>query len=100
MPTKRTPIGRDKKSRITPESVALYRQLREIFDNGDDEQWREACDLRRKLNQLLGRSQPWLNSVFWTIASEQCAHPPGTGSYQDWPTALALRKALDEAIGK
>lgn len=100
MPTTRTPIRRGRSGKFTPEVIELYRQLREIHDADDADLWAESYELRLKLKQLLNRREPWLNDIFWTIGGdEQCVHSPDSAAHDDWPTALAIRQALDEAIG-
>jgi len=100
MPTTRTPIRRQGiRGKITPEAVALYRQLRKIHDSGDEERWREASDLRSKLDQVLGRTEPWLENIFWVIGDD--TPPDWMTQDQDrvrrWHEAKQVLTALEQA---
>jgi hypothetical protein len=68
MTTKRIPIRRDRRARLTPETVALWIVLREIEDDPDGKEWepegryREYLDgtneLCRRLGLWWGHSNP------------------------------------------
>lgn len=103
MPSKRTPIDRPLVARITPEAVALFRQIEEILAAGLDETWeaeggrrRECLDAEVRLHGLLG-IQPW---------DEEPNHCSSNGPPPEWckgeraeryKKAQAWRRALEEA---
>ena len=79
MPTKRRPIKRDLRQRITPEAVAAY-----------------IADDDALLHELLGL-KPWEESPL--DVGDENTNPPGTAAYESWPKARALRDEL-EALAK
>jgi hypothetical protein len=100
MPTKRTPINRQARQRITPVAVEAFRKMKAARERCvcDDEEC-EACDEWWTLHQTLHRelsAKPW---EFPCIVSpdEPCVFPAGTAGAAYWPTAQALYRALDEA---
>jgi hypothetical protein len=88
MATTRTPISRNKKTKITPEVIAAYIKARD----GDG----DAC---LELDQLLGR-QLWEVSIADTIGLDA---PPGwmvlrqPKRISDWHKAHDIRVELDRA---
>jgi len=79
MATKRTPIKRDLRQRITHEAVKAY------LDEDDGE-----------LCRLLGLT-PWKISPLDAVGP--CVYSGGTGRAMSWPQAAALREELRKAAG-
>src|SRR5262245_64040374 len=91
MPTKRTPLGRPPRSRITPEAVALFRRCMEIREAGEhadnrDEYLRASVDL----HHLLGR-RLWQEDIL--DAADPT--PPDYVDPDEWKQAHALYVELE-----
>ena len=103
MPTLRTPIGRPPRGgHITPEVIALFKQVRELEDSSDVGLWeseggarRQWLDLRGALHTALGR-KPWDHVVF------DCADPiphPTIKPDSDYKAAHQLYLELERLAG-
>lgn len=105
MATNRTPINRATKAKITPQMVALYHLLSEIFDDDDHRTWEEDGGRRREflgansLLDALAHRAPWQTSVIDAIF--HC--PDGPPAWErntaerDWAGARSIATALEEA---
>lgn len=107
MTTKRTPIRRNVKPRITAEVLALWRKIQEIEAEGDDRAWeeeggrrRECMDAHNELNQLLG-IRSWQRNP----AQVREPEPPkwmtagNLLAADQWREAWKLRQAIEAAAG-
>ena len=100
MPTRRTPIDRDRRVQITPAMVALWKRGQEILATKAEQKWeeeggrrREFLDLAVELHELLDR-RPWEVDVFYVDAMK-----PGDDQDQgDWVGAATARRALVAAL--
>lgn len=91
MTTNRTPISRIAVSKITPECVALYREMRS-----------SRSDAARKLANSRLRAALGLCPWQWptTVSpDEDCCYPAGTEGAKWWPSAQALFVELEAAAG-
>src|SRR5215212_1953002 len=103
MTTKRTPLRRDARVRITPEMLALWAKLHEIAaEDGGYDEWepggrrREFLDTSGELNRALG-VKPWEQCPFFTDGPEPPAHKRDPWRAALWTKAWDLRCALDAA---
>jgi hypothetical protein len=104
MPTKRTPLKRDLRVRITPRTIDLFVQIEQILDAGLDDIWedeggrrREYLDKAFELHRLLGRD-PCQTQVQWITGP---APPPfNREEIHDHEGAWLLRQALLAAAEK
>ena len=97
MTTKRTPIRRNARVRITPEIVALWRRLEEIKAAGGDEEWepvrqrREFSDTHLTLHRALGL-RPWEANPFDV---DDGPRPPYQTCYSgSWEQTQELRRVI------
>jgi hypothetical protein len=89
MTTKRTPIARPQRSRITPVAVAAFVAME---DATTDE---ERNDAHSALHDALGL-KPWE----WPAIEHPdsvCPYPAGSAAARHWPEAMKLYEALKEA---
>src|SRR5690242_1476622 len=101
MPTKRRPIARSTRPRITPELVELYRRCLEIIEAGQDEAWedeggrrRELLDAHVALMSGLGL-RPWHYSPLWVSLD---GPPAPHADPERHALAQQLRRALEAAL--
>jgi hypothetical protein len=80
MPTKRTPINRATRRRISPKAVAAFKAKDEV-----------------ELHRALGL-KPWEASPLDAGPRASCPWPSGTGGFVTWGQAQALRAALEAAV--
>ncbi|MGE3159007.1 MAG: hypothetical protein AB7E84_00255 [Xanthobacteraceae bacterium] len=79
MPTRRTPVNRSPRRRITEEAIAAYR-------SGD----------RIALGRAL-RLRPWEYPGPLDVATDEpCSYPAGSAAGVWWPRLLELRRELEE----
>jgi hypothetical protein len=105
MPTRRTPIGRHARSRITPQAAALFRLCLEIQETGCDQfleedggRRREFLDAHSDLGRLLGLA-PWEASPLDVPDEGPCPWAGSGNCYAaSWPQAQEIRAALKNAI--
>jgi hypothetical protein len=102
MTTKRVPINRPTQPKITDEAVQLWKKIREIQSDGDDDFFeyedgrrREFFDAEISLEKLLGISP-------WEITPSSAAHPAPPPHYEHerrahYSRAHALFMALEDA---
>jgi hypothetical protein len=109
MSTKRTPISRRSRLRVTPQMLELFRRGLEVKAKGADrdengskqEEYRET-DL--SLHRLLGL-RPWHPSVF-SVDSAEYPGPvvgdlrPGMTWQQSRPFIAAIRRELEAALAE
>jgi hypothetical protein len=105
MTTKRTPIRRATKARVTPEIIALWLKLKEIVADETCEEWepegrrREYLDTSKALRQALG-IPPWGSNPINAVserAPDYMHHNPL--AFEGWQTAWEWRCALEAACG-
>jgi hypothetical protein len=82
MPTKRKPIKRPIRQRVTLAAIKAYRA-------GDD------AELRRLLALA-----PWEASPLEVDADEPCPYSPDKAIALSWPKAVALREELEKAASE
>jgi hypothetical protein len=87
MPTRRTPIKRPQRRRITPAVVELFKLWQAAEDRG------ERLALERELEFALGL-RPW---EFIAAPDEPCCHPHGTAAAEWHPHAQSLFRILAHA---
>jgi hypothetical protein len=99
MSTKRTPITREQRPRITDEVVDLFRRARSIARIGEHEiserdggRRREYLDLCVELDEALGR-RPWMECVMDVTPAD--LELQWADSIHDMAGAVALRRALE-----
>jgi hypothetical protein len=93
MPTNRTPINRPPTTRITPEAVEIFRQMRETRD-GSDQWW----SLHVKLHIELGL-RPWE----WPAIEHpdnKCDYLAGSGGARWFPQAQQLYRELAARVAQ
>jgi len=95
MATKRTPIGRPPRDRITPEIIKLYGRIRDTDDSVDTRKERVI------LHSKMGR-EIWEYSIW--VVDPDAESPPDwvirNGEYRvkDWTAARDLLRALEAAV--
>jgi hypothetical protein len=97
MPTNRTPIERQRRSRFTPEILPLFARLDHVPLNRRDTAEFKAGD--KRLMYALGKTDE-----FWTMNSVLCREKkPSTNppyiAFEHWHTCRRLRNELLAAIG-
>ncbi len=103
MTTKRTPLRRDARARITPELVALWLKLKAIREAGEHEELEpdgrrvEYLDALHALDRALG-IKPWQESPVDVDGPEPPAHMR-QHQQDSWRRAWELRQALEAASG-
>ncbi len=101
MTTKRTPLRRDARARITPELVALWLKLKEITGAGAHEKLEpdgrrvEYLDALHALDRLLGM-KPWQVCPLDAVTAEPPSHLQ-QHRLDSWRRAWELRRALEAA---
>ena len=91
MTTKRTPIRRNLKQRITPEMRELWKRSRE---DQDEERRREYS---RELHRMIGW-KPWEPFLEWVTSPEPPAYHKGSEHHAAmWQKAWKLRQELEAA---
>jgi len=96
------PLRRDARVRITPEMLALWAKLHEIWDAGGYEEWepvgrrREFLDTESALDRALG-VKPWEQSPFFSDGPEPPKWMRDPWRAELWRKAWELRCALDAA---
>jgi hypothetical protein len=103
MTTKRRPIKRNPKLRVTPEAVALWVRLNEILaaglkDDWDDQTCRnEYLDTAEQLREALGL-HPWEANVEDADTDDPPDYMLSTPlAVEGWRTAREWRRLLEEA---
>lgn len=100
MATKRTPLRREQRQRITPEVAALWRRIRQLeaegADDGDSDQRREYLDACSELSRVLG-VKPWETPPDGARHPEPPAYMRAPDQREDWRRAYELRQSLEEA---
>jgi hypothetical protein len=81
--TKRTPIQRASKGRITPEAVAIFREI------GEHET--AIRHLRVRLSRALGRPEPWRTHVLDAVDDA----PAWVNDKRDWREAAEILEELE-----
>lgn len=98
--TKRVPLRRSLKARITPEVVASWRRIRQLEAEGADDydsgQRREYLDACSELHLLL-MLKPWETTPEWATHPEPPAYRQTPDRRDDWHRAYELRQALEAA---
>lgn len=100
MGTKRTPLNRAVKHKITPELLAKFIVAREIQDADDNDRWEEANGRRREYLDLLGdidkalQRAPWQLSPLNVTPGDRVAKM-ATLRDRDYEGAVEIRQALD-----
>lgn len=100
MPTKRTPVDRPIRARVTPDLVALWRRIMEIREAGLDGtpereggRQEEHLDALHRLDRGLGL-RPWQDSP---VDVPPHGKPPPWARRASYETAQIWRRALEEA---
>ena len=103
MTTKRTPVRREMKRKIDPQTLAIWRMLREIDANPTDrEEWEEDGGRHREYltlgAELCTRLGLWWGSMNWPINVDS-PDPPGWMAHnelraENWRQAYRWRCAL------
>jgi hypothetical protein len=96
--TKRTPIKRNTKMRITPQMLDVYAVVNQLYD--EERHADEFHEAELLLDQLLGR-QPWQESITDTFdqdAPPDWMYEQGQARINDWQEANAIREQLDAAL--
>jgi hypothetical protein len=117
VPSKRTPISRQLRHKLTLEAVALFRRgeaLRPIYDRCVEGRRCKSTDaarhcpecaeyltIHRRLNWTTLGLQPWSMSVFDTQLDRGGPAPEslrGRCIAETWDAVMGLRRALQEAV--
>jgi uncharacterized protein YecE (DUF72 family) len=103
MTTKRIPIRRDVRARVTPELVALWRQLKEITEAGAHEEFEpvgrrnEFLEALHAMDRAFG-IRPWQESPLYAETPEPPAYMRRSEpAMEGWRRAWELRCALEAA---
>ncbi len=101
MTTKRTPLRRDARARITPELVALWLKLRAIREVGEHEELEpdghrvEYLDALHALDRALG-IKPWQVCPLDAVTAKPPSHLQ-QHRLDSWRRAWERRRALEAA---
>jgi hypothetical protein len=106
MPSKRTPLHRQRKGGLTGEMISLFKRGCELqaggHDDSDDEspEHDEFKQIDKRLNWTLLKLPPHAVGVFdRDLDGPMPGYMGGLASGRDWHLSVGLRKALLEAIG-
>ena len=96
MATKRIPLHRATRSRVTPAALQLYQRCREIEATGCNEFWEQDGGRRREYLNAKGELRRTLGMFPHQFSPLDARHPNGPGyglslsSVHDWPVSYGF----------